>query len=46
MKMRIGERRREGHLRAAHQARWGGCWDRSERKTPKKNCMPNAAILC
>lgn len=43
--MRMGESMRAGHLRAATHLRCGGCWERSERKAPKKNCIPNAAVM-
>ena len=43
IRMSTGESILCGHLRAAHQAWWGGCWERSARKTPKKNCIPKAA---
>lgn len=41
--MRSGERTRPGHLRLASQATWPGCCERSQRKAPKKNCIPKAA---
>ena len=44
MNIRMGERKREGHFRAFIQLMWGACWERSERKVPKKNCIPNAAV--
>ena len=45
MRIKMGERKREGQVRACTQEMCGACWERSERKVPKKNCMPNAAVI-
>lgn len=40
---RMGDRIMVGHLWVAIQFTCPGCWERSERNDPKKNCMPKAA---